>query len=90
MNGELTALVCMVREACSAVVAWNEQRAAGRAVSPGGEVTAAVDKHGGLVSLQLRPGTTRQIHYEVLESLINATIAEATRRAFSATLTQVS
>ncbi|MDO3056757.1 hypothetical protein P5V98_23265 [Mycobacteroides abscessus subsp. massiliense] len=74
----------MVRDACNTVVAWNDQRAAGRAVSPSGEVAAAVDKHGGLVSLQLRPGTTEQVHYEVLESLINATIAEATRRAFSA------
>lgn len=90
MNGELTALVSMVSGACRVVEAWNEQRAAGRAVSPGGEVAAAVDRRGELVSLQLRPGTTRQVAYEVLESLINATIAEATRRAFCAPLAQVS
>lgn len=90
MNGELRALVSMVSGACHVVVAWNERRAAGRAVSPGGEVSAAVDKHGGLVSLQLKPGTSSQVHYAVLESLINATIAEATRKAFSTELTQVS
>lgn len=90
MDGGLTALISMVSDACRTVTAWNEQRTAGHAVSPGGEVAAAVDKHGGLVSLQLRPGTTEQVHYEVLESLINETIAEATRRAFSAELAQVS
>lgn len=90
MTGELDALVSAVESAWRSLAAEHERRASGRAVSPGGEVAVSVDACGDLVSLRLKPGTVSEIPYQSLASLINETIAEATRRALPLELARVS
>ncbi len=93
MNDEAKVLVALadhLRRAMTDIEKLVDQRAVVRIESLDGSVSVAVDAHGHLVWLRVAPGTTRRLPWEVLETVINETLATAAKAALAVEIARVS